>query len=99
MISKLIIIILIAILLYILFTKKKASAVVYDKDVITITGYMAVDEDGYIFIYEDKPFRCGNQWAGKFLLSCSRENIDVSNLNLSFEDEPVKVEVTIRTKA
>lgn len=99
MISKLIIIILIAILLYIIFTKKKAPVIVYARDVITITGYMAVDEDGYIFIYEDKPLRYGNQWAGKFLLSCSRENIDVSNLNLSFKDEPVKVEVTIRTKA
>lgn len=99
MISKLIIIILIAVLAFVLFAKKKTSVIAYTKDVITITGYMAVDEDGYIFIYADKPFRCGNQWAGKFLLSCSRENIDVSNMNLSFESEPVKVEVTIRTKA
>lgn len=58
----------------------------------TYTFWVARDENGSLFAYEDKPVRCDNQkewFSGKFLTSMENSFFP----DLTWEDEPIEVEL------
>lgn len=59
-----------------------------------IEGYMARDKYPYLWIYEEKPIRRRDIWE-----SINGDYYELPNKlfpNLKWEDEPIKVELTIK---
>ena len=58
-----------------------------------VEGWVARDKNGRITLYEDKPYRDGDKWRG-----CSWKSSLIYDRffpNLKWEDEPIKVKVTL----
>ena len=53
--------------------------------------WVARDNNGFLFAYEDKPKRCDNQkeWIGRFFSSMKNSYFP----NLTWKDEPIEVEL------
>lgn len=52
--------------------------------------WIARDEDGSLYAYEDKPILCHMEWIGRLFGS-------IKNFpNLTWEDEPIEIEVESR---
>lgn len=62
-------------------------------DLNIIEGYVARDESNDLWLYEKYPVRMGNYWLNdNFIMSIPNELFP----NLKWEDEPIKVELTIK---
>lgn len=60
-----------------------------------IEGYVARDKDDNLWLYEEYPVRMGNYWLNdNFIMSFPIPNKMFPNLK--WEDEPIKVELTIK---
>lgn len=61
-------------------------------------GYVAKDKDGRIHIYNEEPeYDKGNgMWFGGDYLYINDRNITKEFDNMSYTDEPVKVEINIK---
>lgn len=62
-----------------------------DAEDTVISGWVARDEDGQIYLYEDKPVQCSDEWAGRL-----HPEFDFQKLR--WPSDPIEVELTIKRK-
>lgn len=63
-----------------------------EKDADTvIQGWVARDKDGEIYLYEDKPVQCSDEWAGRL-----HPEFDFQKLR--WTSDPIEVELIIKRK-
>lgn len=56
-----------------------------------IQGWVARDKDGEIYLYEDKPVQCSDEWAGRL-----HSEFDFQKLR--WPSDPIEVEIIIKRK-
>lgn len=64
------------------------------KPEVKLTGWVARDENGEIYAYEDYPEKDSEIWIGSNSMLLDRKSFP----DLKWEDEPMEVEITIRKK-
>lgn len=63
-----------------------------EKDTDTVLqGWVARDKDGEIYLYEDKPVQCSDEWAGRL-----HPEFDFQKLR--WPSDPIEVEIIIKRK-
>lgn len=60
-------------------------------DDTVIQGWVARDRDGEIYLYEDKPVQCSDEWAGRL-----HSEFDFQKLR--WPSDPIEVEIIIKRK-
>lgn len=58
-------------------------------------AWLAVDEDGSLYVYENKPYRIMHEWCGlnfnSLLIPKWMEEFVLRGSKLTWEDEPVEI--------
>lgn len=60
----------------------------------TISGWVCRDKDGTLCLYYNKPMRGKEEWFGNY----DRQLPEESFPSLTWQDEPIEVEITIKPK-
>ena len=59
-------------------------------------AYIARDEDNLVYLYKNKPGRYGESWFPSDTHYMPMDDEDIpDNISISWEDEPIEVELTI----
>lgn len=88
-----------------IFGRTDGIVAMYSKDVLdfdlnppqseaTISGWVCRDEDGTLCLYYTKPMRGEKEWFGNY----DRQLPEDSFPSLTWQDEPIEVEIEIKPK-